>query len=82
MSHDEAARRDREDALAPLREAFALPADTVYLDGNSLGALPKAVSARVQSLLADEWGQDLIASWNRHGWIDLPERVGEQVAAT
>ena len=80
MSHDEAARRDREDALAPLREAFALPADTVYLDGNSLGALPKAVSARVQSLLADEWGQDLIASWNRHGWIDLPERVGEQVA--
>ncbi|KGE05107.1 kynureninase [Pseudohaliea rubra] len=80
MIYDEAARRDREDPLAPLREAFALPEGIVYLDGNSLGALPKAVPGRIRAMLKDEWGQDLIASWNCHGWIDLPQRVGERIA--
>jgi kynureninase len=80
MMREEAARRDRDDPLASLREAFALPAGIVYLDGNSLGALPRAVAARLRGTLEDEWGRDLIASWNSHGWIDLPRRVGEQVA--
>jgi kynureninase len=58
----------------------ALLADAVYLDGNSLGALPVAVPERVAATLREEWGRDLISSWNRHHWIDLPRRVGEKIA--
>ncbi len=68
------------DPLAHLREAFELPAGKIYLDGNSLGALPRRVRQRVEQVVAGEWGQDLIASWNSHGWIDLPVTTGEQVA--
>ena len=75
-----AGERDEQDALAPLREEFALPADTVYLDGNSLGALPKRVVAAVQNAVSEQWGEDLIASWNRHDWIRLPALTGERIA--
>jgi kynureninase len=71
---------DRADALAPFRDRFALPDGIVYLDGNSLGALPKATPARLAELVAAEWGRDLIRSWNTHGWIDLPFRVGDKIA--
>ena len=73
-------RRDDGDALAPLRSLFALPADSIYLDGNSLGPMPRMVAAEVQQLLVKEWSEDLIASWNKHDWIRLPKDVGEQIA--
>jgi kynureninase len=62
------------------KEAFILPDGVIYLDGNSLGPMPKAVTARVQSMLQDEWGEMLIRGWNTAGWMDQPSRVGEQVA--
>jgi kynureninase len=71
---------DNADTLAPLREHFSLPDGVVYLDGNSLGALPKAVGARLQQVAQDEWGRDLIGSWNSAGWIDLPTRLGDKIA--
>ncbi|MCU0927971.1 MAG: kynureninase, partial [Burkholderiaceae bacterium] len=71
---------DAGDPLAPLREQFELPPGTIYLDGNSLGVLPKATAARVQQVVTDEWGRDLITSWNQAGWITLPQRVGDKIA--
>ena len=70
---------DAADPLAPLRDLFSLPEGVVYLDGNSLGALPKATAARVQDVVTDEWGAGLIRSWNSAGWIDLPQRVGDKI---
>ena len=77
---DTCRRLDAADPLTTLRERFILPADVIYLDGNSLGALPSHVPARVQATVAGEWGNDLIGSWNLHGWIDLPRRVGDRIA--
>ena len=56
-----------------------LPDGVIYLDGNSLGALPKETPARVAQVVEQEWGQSLIRSWTDHGWIDLQFRVGEKV---
>jgi kynureninase len=72
---------DASDELAPLRDQFDLPADTIYLDGNSLGARPKAALARAQQVIAEEWGNDLIRSWNKAGWFELPSRLGDKLAA-
>ena len=71
---------DRDDPLAPLRDAFVLPDGVIYLDGNSLGALPKTTAPRLQQVLQDEWGRDLIRSWNSAGWIDLAQRIGNKIA--
>jgi kynureninase len=71
---------DRADPLAALRDAFELPDGVIYLDGNSLGVLPKAAPARLASVIRDEWGTDLIRSWNSAGWIDLPQRIGNKIA--
>ncbi|MCV2355436.1 kynureninase [Paucibacter sp. B2R-40] len=71
---------DQEDPLRELRHQFDLPAGTIYLDGNSLGVLPRATLARVQQVIQREWGQDLIKSWNTAGWIDLPGRIGDKIA--
>jgi kynureninase len=71
--------RDAQDALAPLRERFDLPADLIYLDGNSLGARPRAALERAQAVVAREWGRDLITSWNTAGWFDMPKRLGERL---
>lgn len=71
---------DASDALAPLREAFELPPKLIYLDGNSLGPLPKATAERVQRAVRNEWGRGLIGSWNAAGWIDLPQRLGDKIA--
>jgi kynureninase len=80
MNGPDFARLDAEDPLAALHEHFDLPPDTVYLDGNSLGALPRNVAARMERTVRREWGADLVAGWNRHDWIGLPERVGERIA--
>ena len=71
--------RDAQDPLAPLRERFDLPQDLIYLDGNSLGARPRAALERAQQVVAREWGRDLITSWNTAGWFDLPKRLGERL---
>lgn len=71
---------DARDVLAPLREAFALPEGVIYLDGNSLGARPKAALERARQVVEDEWGTGLIGSWNESGWRGLPERLGNQLA--
>ena len=80
QSLESALARDAEDRLAPHRDGFALPDGVIYLDGNSLGALPRNVAARVASTLEGEWGHGLIRSWNEAGWIDLPARVGARIA--
>ncbi len=71
---------DQEDPLAPLRQQFSLPDGVIYLDGNSLGAMPKASMLRAQQVIAQEWGTDLIKSWNKAGWFDLPSRLGNLLA--
>ncbi len=71
---------DRDDPLARFRERFILPDDRIYLDGNSLGALPRATPDAVQTVVATQWGRDLIAGWNTHDWIGLPQRVGAAIA--
>lgn len=71
---------DAQDPLRALREQFDLPSGTIYLDGNSLGVLPKATPARVAHAVRQEWGQDLIKSWNTAGWFTLPQRVGDKIA--
>ena len=80
MTRDEALALDAQDPLAPLREQFVLPPGVIYLDGNSLGVLPRSTAARVQQVVTQEWGVDLIRSWNSAGWIDLPQRVGDKIA--
>ncbi|MFM8691492.1 MAG: kynureninase, partial [Limnohabitans sp.] len=71
---------DQHDPLRTLRDQFDLPSGVIYLDGNSLGVLPRATPARVAHTLTHEWGQDLIRSWNSAGWFSLPHRVGDKIA--
>jgi kynureninase len=80
MTRDNALALDAADPLAGLRDQFALPAGVIYLDGNSLGVLPRTAAARVQQVVQDEWGTGLIRSWNSAGWMDLPQRVGDKIA--
>ncbi|HTN50256.1 MAG TPA: kynureninase [Burkholderiaceae bacterium] len=75
-----AAEADAADPLAVHRNAFALPDGVVYLDGNSLGALPRATVARVHEVVEREWGDGLIRSWNSAHWVDLPRRIGAKIA--
>ena len=71
---------DAQDPLRHLREQFDLPEGVIYLDGNSLGVLPRATPKRVAEVVQQEWGQGLIRSWNTAGWFDLPQRLGNQLA--
>jgi kynureninase len=72
--------RDADDPLRPLRALFTLPEGVIYLDGNSLGPLPKSAPERVARVLREEWGEGLIRSWNSAGWFDLPRRIGDKIA--
>ncbi|MEO8309958.1 MAG: kynureninase [Caldimonas sp.] len=80
-SRDACLALDRADPLAALRDEFALPEGVVYLDGNSLGALPRRTAARLAEVAGREWGEGLIRSWNSAGWIDLSRRIGDKIAA-
>jgi len=80
ITREDCAARDLRDPLARFRAAFSLPEGVVYLDGNSLGPLPRGVGERLSTVVADEWGKSLIRSWNHHGWMDLPLRVGDKIA--
>jgi kynureninase len=71
---------DAADPLGAARDAFALPPGVVYLDGNSLGPLPRGAAARVAEVVEREWGEGLIRSWNAAGWIDAPARIGDKIA--
>jgi kynureninase len=76
----EARAADAADPLRPLRDRFHLPPGLVYLDGNSLGALPKAAMARQREVVTAEWGHSLIRGWNVHDWIGAPQRIGARIA--
>lgn len=80
MSTPEAAAElDRNDPLAAARKAFLLPPGTVYLDGNSLGALPAGVPERIHRVVAEQWGEHLVGGWSADGWWDAPLRVGDRL---
>ena len=81
MTRDQARALDAADPLRPFRERFRIPDGVIYLDGNSLGALPKAAIARQQEVVEKEWGHSLIRSWNEHQWIEAPQRIGAKIAA-
>jgi len=72
---------DRQDPLAAFRDEFALPDGIIYLDGNSLGALPRRTAARLDEVIAQEWGKGLIRSWNAAHWIDAPARIGDKIGS-
>ncbi len=72
---------DAADPLRRLRDRFHLPEGLVYLDGNSLGVLPRETIARQREVVEEEWGESLIRSWNVHDWIGAPQRIGAKIAA-
>ena len=80
MTLDEARALDADDPLAFARQRFSLPEGAIYLDGNSLGALPAATPARIAQTAEGEWGSDLIASWTKHSWIDWPAQIAAKLA--
>ncbi len=71
---------DRDDVLAPFRDEFVLPEGVIYLDGNSLGPMPRATPERLSVVLREEWGRGLIRSWDEARWLGLPGRIGEKIA--
>ncbi|PZO74775.1 MAG: kynureninase [Sphingomonas taxi] len=79
MTLENARALDATDPLAAYRDQFALPEGVIYLDGNSLGALPRATSAALADVATRQWGDRLIRSWNE-GWIDAPQRIGAKIA--
>lgn len=79
-TRDDCLQRDKRDPLAALRDDFILPENVIYLDGNSLGALPMASVARVQQTVIVEWGAGLINSWNDAGWYEMPRQIGDRLA--
>ena len=64
----------------PRKDLFALPDDIVYLDGNSLGVLPKGAAEHVETVIRAQWGELLIRAWNQADWISLPKQVGDRIA--
>lgn len=73
------AAADLADPLAAFRDEFALPEGVIYLDGNSLGAMPRGAAERAREVLEREWGHDLIGSWNTNHWFELPTRIGAKI---
>jgi kynureninase len=74
------AQLDLDDPLAAFRDRFVIDEDVVYLDGNSLGRLPRATPARIAELVSAEWGRGLIRSWTDAHWMESPLRVGDKIA--
>lgn len=67
-------------AMLPRKDRFDIPEGTIYLDGNSLGVLPKGAADRALRTIQDEWGTELIKAWNTAGWMALPQKVGDKIA--
>lgn len=80
LDRDKALQMDRNDGLAGFRDRFHLREGLIYFDGNSLGPMQQVVQDRVRQCLEEEWGQDLIASWNKAGWYTMPQRLGQKIA--
>ena len=80
MTRDDAQVLDARDPIRHLRDRFHLPEGVLYLDGNSLGALPKSVAPRLAAAIEKEWGRGLIRSWNDADWYRAPQRVGAKIA--
>jgi kynureninase len=80
MTLEDAQQLDAADPLAFARERFSLPDGLIYLDGNSLGALPAGAPAVLANTAERQWGEDLIGSWTKHGWIDWPTRIAAKLA--
>src|SRR5580704_5077737 len=80
-SRDACVARDATDPLGVLRDRFVIPDGVIYLDGNSLGPLPRAAVGTFNRTIEQEWGQDLIKSWNSAGWFELPLRLGDRIGA-
>jgi kynureninase len=72
---------DAKEPLRALRDRFVLPEGVIYLDGNSLGPMPKGAGAVFARTIEEEWARDLITSWNKAGWFDLPSRLGDRLGA-
>ena len=77
---DRARQLDAADPLREYRDRFVLPERVIYLDGNSLGALPRVTRERMQRVIDGEWGEGLIRSWNAADWIEMPRRIGAKIA--
>ena len=71
--------RDAADPLRSWRDRFVIPEGTIYLDGNSLGPMPRAAAGILSRTIEQEWGHDLIRSWNSAGWFDMPLRLGDRI---
>ena len=80
MTREDCEALDRADPLARKRDAFVIPEGLVYLDGNSLGMMPRHVPERLAEVAERQWGRDLVSSWNLHGWVDMPRRVGDRLS--
>src|SRR6187551_1140891 len=80
MTLDDCRALDAQDPLRELRDLFTLPEGVIYLDGNSLGVLPRTAAARVAHAVTEEWGHGLIRSWNTAGWYEMPGRLGDKLA--
>ncbi|MBC7623025.1 MAG: kynureninase [Aeromicrobium sp.] len=80
LSRDECVSLDASDPLKQARSRFAIKQGTIYLDGNSLGALPISTAAAVQQTIDADWGTGLIRSWNHADWVNLPRTVGSRLA--
>jgi len=72
-------KMDREDPLSGFRGHFSIPDNHIYMDGNSLGALPLATAQHLNRVVEEEWGQGLIRSWNQQGWVDSQLRLGDSI---
>jgi len=80
MTRADTIKMDAADPIAHLRNRFALPEGDIYLDGNSLGALPHGVMERLEIAVKKEWGEGLIRSWNDADWYPAPQRAGTAIA--
>ncbi|MDP8914088.1 MAG: kynureninase [Pseudomonadota bacterium] len=80
MTLEQVRAMDAADPLRHFQHRFLLPDNIIYLDGNSLGALPASTVCKQQDMVLGQWGQSLIRSWNDHGWIDAPQRIGAKIA--
>ncbi|MDP3693532.1 kynureninase [Bradyrhizobium sp.] len=81
ISRDACVARDCVDPLRGFRDRFVIPEGIIYLDGNSLGPMPRAAAGVLNRTIEQEWGQDLVRSWNSAGWFDMPVRLGDRLGA-
>src|SRR6202163_4278412 len=80
-SREACVARDCVDPLRGFRDRFMIPEGLIYLDGNSLGLMPRTAAGILGRTIEQEWGQDLIRSWNTAGWFDMPSRLGDRIGA-